>query len=383
MFKNVNQQLNTAYLGVCAALVCALFLLLGIVVAFMSPPISAFARTDCGTWQEVPHPFGNTSLSILAISSTEAYALGNTWNDPPTPNVITVGRWDGSTWSVLSTFTVTHDYNYLETPVDIVAFAQDNIWLVGTTHSGPFTSSWARHWDGATWMKSSLPSRGFFTVGALSASSPTDMWVVGYDYAGPYSNVRVDHWNGVQWNIVAKKIFTDSMSLIDIKALGPKNIWIVGSQNKGSSYGTLTIHRGQSGWEIIPSPNPKPLDHASLRNLSAISPKNIWAVGDQGVWPNYSSFIERWNGKKWKLMPQPASAYVSNTVAISSTSVWANTNLGVAYWDGSSWHITDAIGINVNAALANGDAWATGFDQVNQATQIFHYTGGLPPCYLP
>lgn len=368
---------TTTYIG----FICCLCTLLLIATAVLFTPVSVQAE-ECGMWEEVSHPFGNASLSIYAKSASEAWALQYKWNEPPTPDQTTIGIWNGSIWNAHTSYTTTHGFNEVEIPKGMAVFGAGDIWVIGNQSNGPFSHGWARHWNGAQWEIYQLPSQGFLTVNAFDALTSNNIWVVGYDYAGAYSNVRLIQWNGVQWRIVNKKVFTQTMDLRDIKVLSKNNIWILGSKDKSDSSRTLAIHKDKNGWEIVPSLSPKPLDHASFRNMSIVSPQSIWAVGDYGIWPNEHKFIERWNGKKWRFMLYPETVNVSNTIAVSNSFVWANTNTGLWFWNGSEWYTTDAGLININSAI-EGEAWATGYNEANEEIKIFHYASTLPPCSIP
>lgn len=383
----VCDQITTTYLGVCAALVCALFLFMGIVVAFLSAPIPVYARTDCGTWQQVPHPFSSVG-AIIAKASDDVWVRAS--NDPitATTQVNLFARWDGTDWNVVTSMTTTIGSDYQEYGGGSVIFGQDDIWVAATSSSGPFHWGWARHWDGMLWTEYTLPSQGFLSVNQIAGAAPNNLWVVGYDYAGPYSNVRVDHWNGTQWNMVSKKIFTKTMSLLDVKVLSNNKVWIVGNRKKGTSTKTLIMRRDKQGWEIIPSPNPNPSTSSILRSIDFLSPKEAWAVGESGTYPNFSSLVLRWNGKKWKTVSTPNFGIVAKVGVALHNDVWVHNYSQIFHWDGSQWSLTYQVPnsehdiISDLSVLSSGEAWATMNTDLEHGV-ILHYASGLPPCAIP
>lgn len=378
----MNQRPKIACVNLTARgiLIIGFFTILLITVAFLFVPLRVIAEQGCGSWEETVHPFGNASISIYAKSAGEAWTLAYKWNEPPTPDEVTIGRWDGSTWSNHVSYTRTHAFNDLETPKGIAVFASNDIWIIGNHSEVPISNGWARHWNGIDWKYYTFPSQGSLTINDFDALSSDNIWAVGYDYAGSYSNVSVIQWNGEKWRIVKNKIFTETMDLLTIQVLSKNNIWILGNKGSGDSFRTLAMHKTKTGWEIVPSPNPKPIDHARFRNSSVISSKNIWAVGTYSTGPNEQSFLQRWNGTKWKLRSHPATSFVSNTIAVANKFVWANTNTVIWFWNGSEWYATDATGLAINSAI-EGEAWATKYEDGN--TKIFHYSSSLPPCPIP
>jgi hypothetical protein len=70
----------------------------------------------------------------------------------------------------------------------------------------------------------------------------------------------------------------------------------------GAGAQTLAQHCGQ--WSIVPSPSPGSMD--ILEGIAAISPQDVWTVGDYiGTQGFNQVLIERWNGKRWINVPSP------------------------------------------------------------------------------
>jgi hypothetical protein len=101
----------------------------------------------------------------------------------------------------------------------------------------------------------------------------------------------------------------------------------------GAGAQTLAQHCGQ--WSIVPSPSPGSMD--ILEGIAAISPQDVWTVGDYiGTQGFNQVLIERWNGKRWINVPSPnpgpARSFLQGVAAVSSTDVWAVGGTNSANW---------------------------------------------------
>lgn len=85
--------------------------------------------------------------------------------------------------------------------------------------------------------------------------------------------------------------------------------------------GALATRCGQ--WSIVASPNPGQWN--ILSGIAAISPQDVWAVG------NYSSggqnLVEQWNGTSWNVIPSPFRRRTVSSLSVvsadSPADIWA------------------------------------------------------------
>jgi hypothetical protein len=58
-------------------------------------------------------------------------------------------------------------------------------------------------------------------------------------------------------------------------------------------------------WRIIPSPNSGATDYDVLNGVAAISPNDVWAVGNfmSTGGTGQQSLIEHWDGVQWRIVP--------------------------------------------------------------------------------
>ena len=186
------------------------------------------------------------------------------------------------------------------------------------------------HWDGTSWNQVAVPSGGF-GLNAVVAPSATDVW--GF---GPSRNAV--HWDGASWHRVLLPLPQGSGfgEFAGASALSPDDIWAVGdvSRNHGATQ-ALIDHWNGSRWQNILGP---PKNRYSLTGVAAISAKNVWAVGETGFSSTTGGGLRtltiHWNGKSWKRVPSPnptsamtSSPNFNDTLAAvagsSARNVWA------------------------------------------------------------
>ena len=365
----------------CIGFICCLFTILLVATAILFTP-SRVQAEECGTWEQIPHPFLRVG-AIIANEPNQVWVVGN--SDPMTATTSTsmIARWNETDWNVVASYQTPIAYHYLESLAKVLVFSDDDIWRIGTTYSGPFHWGWARHWDGFGWTEYILSSSGSLQVHSGSGISSNNLWVVAWDDIGPGSSDRLLHWNGAKWKTVQKKLVTQKMALSDIYVLGLNNIWIVGSRKAKGMIETLAIHRNQTDWQVIPSPNMTGLD-TRLGSVDAGSAKSVWAVGFAGDSPNIQSVVQRWNGKKWKMMPAPNAGYLAKVAVVANKNVWVHNNNGIYNWNGEEWILTfqvphpDEDIISDIVALSSGEMWATA--SIEGQGVILRFQEGLPPC---
>jgi hypothetical protein len=357
----------------------------------MSAPAGA-----ASSWTIVPSPNPGSANSInglVAFSPTEVWGIGNTSSSSYTGckgRTLTT-RWNGSSFVEVPA-----------TPTAICAAingvagsSTSDIWAVGSANSGRDTH--IRHWNGSTWSivaGATIPvppsgGRRLRTTGlnAVTTLSSTNAWAVGgAEYADFSRNTLVERWNGSAWSLVPAAAAAGS-SLRGIAAVGPSDIWAVGSGGTAGSaaLATLIEHWNGSSWSKVPSPNANSLNY--LRGVAAVSANNVWAVGDSiknqsdGV-SVYAPLIERWNGSAWTIVPAPKIGKGGNSLAAvaarSANDVWAvgyYDSIGsdgfqtrrtlVEHWNGTAWSIV------TSPNPGTGDNWLTSVVAPAGTTQIF------------
>ncbi len=203
------------------------------------------------------------------------------------------------------------------------------------------------HWDGSSWTQVEVapPGAQLVELTTVVAPSATDVWAFGYTrYA--------QHWDGTAWKRVALPVPKGSQSgeFNAAAAVSPNDIWAVGdAEPAGSAYGHAIVdHWNGHRWRLVPTPTSG--GYTQLVAVTALSAKDVWGVGVRGV-DTGRRITERtltmhWNGKAWKRVPSPSPA-TSYTAAGSIED-------SLAAVSGSSSHDVWAVG-QYYLAAANGD----------------------------
>jgi hypothetical protein len=235
------------------------------------------------------------------------------------------------------------------------ALSSKDAWGFG--FSGGLASS--EHWDGSTWqvvVTPSPPGAGFASLCAASGVASDDLWAVGFSDDRP--NVPyAEHWDGSAWTLVYMDAIPNARytTLYSIQALATNDVWAVGYDTVGAanSYQTLVEHWDGNAWTRIPSPNGPSLG-SLLSGISGTSSNDLWAVGSQG-WrtAKATTLIEHWNGSKWRVVASPnlhtkRSLIMGEMTAVSDKNIWAvgfytsdyvQAKPLVLHYDGVSWSI--------------------------------------------
>jgi hypothetical protein len=168
-----------------------------------------------------------------------------------------------------------------------------------------------------------------------------------------------------------------------VTAISPTDIWAVGDQQP-SGETTLIEHWNGSAWSVAPSPN-QGADN-QLNGVSAVSSSDVWAVGQEA---SSASLIEHWNGTAWSIMPSPnpsgSQIMLDSVAAVASNDVWAVGQADeqlIEHWNGSSWSIVSSpvppftsgdkdLGVT---AISATDVWAVGQAGWNTLTENWNGT---------
>ena len=167
---------------------------------------------------------------------------------------------------------------------------------------------------------------------AISADSANDIWVVGSTFSAASDTIAPEtlHYNGTTWTVVSvAQPSENSASLAAVTALSPTNVWAVGEDlGAGTAIGgnTLIEHYNGTAWKIVPSPTP-----ASFHRLSgAPAARRTTSTSSTSTYPasmaaRYSSDDPALNGTTWSVDNSGAftgSLFAAATFAGSSME-WA------------------------------------------------------------
>ncbi|MDQ5826406.1 MAG: S-layer homology domain-containing protein [Chloroflexota bacterium] len=222
-------------------------------------------------------------------------------------------------------------------------------------------------------------SGGLGSMNGVSAWTQDDAWAVGSVWNGNNGMVDViDHWDGSRWgpggSLHSLGGTKETFNLSDVTAVGPGEMWAVGSYSSETNQRGLLVHCKLGEGCLI-----APRIGAYFTALSAASANDIWAVGTDHWQSGGKSMIGHYDGTAWSLVPAPDPRILTAIDARAADDVWAVGEGGlIARWDGSKWSVVPGVpGSNVGlsdvVALDVDDAWIVG--SIDGQPAIEHWNG--------
>jgi hypothetical protein len=400
---------------------------------------------DGTRWSIVPSPSPGTASNnlsaVAAVSYSDIWAVGSYEQQQAEP--IGAGKtlilhWDGSAWTQVSTPNV---QTWMSGLSGVAARSADDVWAVGWVNGGEHVDPLTMHWDGKQWSIISSPASASHNGGSLTAVailSANDVWGVGGDNLTPL----LMHWDGKVWSNVSSPIVgavgnsAPIGTLLGLAVLPPDNMMAVGGLDGGGNiggtrfpiaarYGSLPCSsltpvpadtqtllplppsRALPTSLALPTATSTPLvkygtvcgiwtaydstnglsgistgnDGTLFRDVAALSPQDIWAVGNT----RQDALLAHWDGKAWSRVQDPTvgswpgyGASLEAVTALASDDIWAVGSYSGEYagqealpltmhWDGRLWTIFAAPsrpGLNyyLNGVAGSGpnDVWVVG-----------------------
>lgn len=144
------------------------------------------------------------------------------------------------------------------------------------------------------------------------------------------------------------------------------------------------------GWTLTAERDSRP---TRLAGILALASDAVWAVGDSEPTTGGHALIERWDGRHWQQIPNPAPGG-SSLAAVSGREagdIWAvgvffgsngKRQTLIEHWDGTTWAITPSPNVPGAdnelygvAALGPHDVWAVGDSFFPRRALILHWDG--------
>jgi hypothetical protein len=242
------------------------------------------------------------------------------------------------------------------------------------------------HWDGKRWSNNQVPgaTNDLSELKGITALSDNEAWAV-----GAYRRESADgltmlplmmHWNGAQWSVIHAQGMEDSpldydpadYDLYDVAAISPNDVWAVGEYWKlGETevHQALALHWDGAEWNQVPTPmfSVEQGGPVALIGITAISSNDVWAVGG-GMAGFGGPLVLHWNGSNWQAVHglDPTLGPLSDVAASGPDDVWAvgERNLH-AHWDGHAWSWIYGLApadtsLGSVVAVSSNDVWAFG-----------------------
>jgi hypothetical protein len=162
---------------------------------------------DGSRWSVVPSPnagqMGDGFDGIAIVSANDIWAVG-TYLANGSTNYTLTEHWNGTKWSIVSSPNPQPGGNYLN---KVVAISSSNVWAVGGSFNSTGAPTLVEHWNGSQWSVVSSPSPGlhYNDLTGVTAASANNIWAVGYTSPTPSrfkARTLIEHWDGMKWSIV-------------------------------------------------------------------------------------------------------------------------------------------------------------------------------------
>jgi hypothetical protein len=282
----------------------------------------------------IPTAGGPSELAgVVSISKHDAWAVGNIVEE----GIALREHWDGRRWSVVSG----PDPGVSSALEAVDATSSTDVWAVGATNDGVADSSLIEHWDGRRWTLS--PNPGDMGLTGVVAISPTDVWAVG-------EALLVLHYDGVSWTKVSHPPLEEG-DLEGASATGPDDVWLAGGmESESGGEVPLTLHWDGTLLSVVP-PFVLDVDGSEFHSIAALSPTDVWAVGEYEDAAGGHTMTQHFDGSQWTVVPSPNLSPDENELrgvsALSPTDVYAVGGYAVdevdhplaMHWNGSAWRL--------------------------------------------
>jgi hypothetical protein len=293
------------------------------------------ARWNGAAWhaQPVPNPARASTnyLSGVSCPSASDCTAAGQGNGDGTPFPLGE-RWRNGRWRLQA---VSAPVGAAENQLNGIACpATGRCMAVGT--AGPTRgvfSAEALRWNGTRWSTQLIPTVPGASLNALACASPSECMAVG----GSDSGVLAERWNGTRWRIqpIPTPAGAVSSGLGGISCLSPSFCMAAGAYSTSSSpdgpFKSLAERWNGKKWAIVPSPNPAGAVQTFLGAVSCTTPSACTTTGEQhsatGI---VHTVAERWNGTRWRiqLTPNPSGSPGSFLAGVACTSASSCTAVG-------------------------------------------------------
>ena len=342
-------------------------------------PLSRGAGAVCiPHWRAVatpPLPDGSLQ-GVAAGSARDVWAVGYQRSVQAQPLVNTqekplIEHWDGKTWAVVASPDMEGSI------ADVVSVSAGDAWAVGSAPdpaASDRSTALIEHWDGQAWTV--VQNTFQESLNAVAATSSRDVWAVG----GNESRALVTHWDGRAWKEMAS--LPNDTWLNDVLAITSRNVWAVGWTGDTM----LAMHWNGVRWHSYRLSPPAPEDAygREITAIAAASANDLWTVGLAGSSGNAGEdypFALRWQGSRWRNLPNPPIPDPVAIVARTRSDIWISGYANaewyydgsggyLAHWSTSKNHWQEAPlpkhqGLNALVADTKGDLWAVGLTRLD------------------
>jgi hypothetical protein len=179
---------------------------------------------------------------IAAISSENAWAVGEYYDNNSLSSQSLIEHWDGTHWSIVPSANVA---SYANSLFGVAAISSDDIWTVGY-YNDNLPRTLIEHWDGTSWSIVSSPSPGYYAnyLSRVAVVSTNNVWPVGHYFNGSSYQTLIEHWNGTSWSIRPSPNTHSYLSPLSrmVRVPHTTQVWAVGYSENTVEQGLIEVH---------------------------------------------------------------------------------------------------------------------------------------------
>jgi hypothetical protein len=338
---------------------------------------NGIAKWDGSSWSALGSGMTNR-VRTIAVNGSDVYAGGD-FITAGGVNANGVARWDETSWHPLGDGVASCPGCHPE--VDSIAVSGSDLYVGGDFETaGGISAPGIARWNGTTWSGLSTGVSDFVDSIAISGG---DVYVAGaFSTAGGISANNIARWNGSDWFALDGGVTGQtpgSPALIAALALRGNNVYVCGHFDvAGSANAKKLAQWDGSAWSRFGDEVSNGLN-AQIVTV-AVGGNDVYAGGQFSVGGGLNlNHIAKWNGSNWAPLGAGLNNYAFAT-AINGSDLYAGGAFtvagsvnasGIAKWDGNNW---SALGSGVNGsvnaiAVSGSDVYVGGF---------FTTAGGLP-----
>jgi NHL repeat len=303
---------------------------------------------SAGKWSltSVSEPAGTTGSNLynVSCSASDACTAVGSYATSGSSGLNLVERWNGTSWAVQSAPKPAEATTSgligvsCTTANDCTAVGESRVKKEGGEETA---STLVERWNGTTWSIVSSPNVAGYTLSQLydvACVSASDCWAVGRVAGGKPEAPLAEHWNGSAWSVNSPTGLS-GRRLTNVSC-GSASSCVATSTKNGSESDLLLARWNGSSWSTETAPAPADVmkeegsSWAYVKDASCTSASACVATGeyvnDKG---KRVPMAMGWNGSKWSLQTAgtPAGAETSSTIplaGVSCTSATACTAVG-------------------------------------------------------
>jgi hypothetical protein len=359
-----------------------------------SAPTAPSAALSPGPWTVVASPnltghLRDAIADVSCVTATDCWAVGDSRSAGDYSRPLTE-HWDGSSWSLADAPQPDAVLNAQLTGVACTSSTDclaSGFYSVTGGNSFPFSL----RWDGTSWSLLSTPypaGEQFGGLRGVACAAPDDCWAVGWSYVSDYATL-IEHWDGTSWSIATA---LSQAQLSAVTCAGTSACWAAGATEPSSGLSQPFVAQWDgTSWTPATVMAPPGDQDAELDGIACATSSVCWAVGrvQQLFVPGYQPLTEELSSGSWSVvtggLPPTALGALEAAGCASATSCYAvgyaTSSNGPAplleQWDGTAW--TDASPAapsgSVDSELdgvtcANATCWTVGIASVPDASNV-------------